>query len=133
MPPMLDIAFQKLARGRCQYVAARQTGIEVHERQRILQLIPKSKSPAGLIQRRASPESATERLIGEPLIEQEIHRKLRRMHLNDAELSLPPMTRCGKRPIHLFGRLVTADDSTGLLGRIRLSKQEHHIGLAAGL
>ena len=49
MPPVLDVAFHELSRGRAQNVVARKLGRSMHEGHDILQLIAKPVSAARLI------------------------------------------------------------------------------------
>ena len=70
MPPVLDIAFHELPRGRTQDVVARDMGRGVHESHHILQLVTKPVSAARLIKSRAAPEATAEGLINQPAIEQ---------------------------------------------------------------
>ena len=57
MPPMLDIAFDELSRGRAQNLVARDLGRGMHQRHDILQLIAESVSAARLIKSGAAPDS----------------------------------------------------------------------------
>src|SRR5690349_14022699 len=63
MPPVLDVTFRKLTRCRPQQVRADQPGVELNERQNILQLIAEPPGASGLIERRSRVHSAAERLI----------------------------------------------------------------------
>src|SRR5579862_4856407 len=56
MPPVLNVAERKLARGAGQDVFAGEMRRGVEKSQRILKLIAESESSARLVQRRAAPE-----------------------------------------------------------------------------
>ena len=64
-------------------------GLGVHERHDVLQLIAESVRAARLIERRARPHAAGERLIERPAIHHRVERGLRRAHADDGEPSLP--------------------------------------------
>ena len=49
----------------------------MHQHHRILQLIAESKRPAGLIKSRARPQPATDHLVEQPAIGQQVQRRLR--------------------------------------------------------
>ena len=66
--------FFKLMRRRVQNLLPRQLRPGMQQRKHILQLVAEAEGAARLIPRRASPDAATERLIGLPAIEKEIHR-----------------------------------------------------------
>src|SRR5439155_8117165 len=70
MPPVLHVTFHELPRGRTQDMLASQVWRSVREGHHVLQLISKSVSAARLINGRCAPDSATERLINQPAIEQ---------------------------------------------------------------
>src|SRR5215467_6991575 len=58
MPPMLDVAFQELARCRSQKMGACHFWNGVDKSHRVLHLIAKAKCATGLVERRTPPESA---------------------------------------------------------------------------
>ena len=58
VPPVLHVAFDELARGRVQQMRARRVGRREQQGQHVLQLIAETERAAGLIERRASPDSA---------------------------------------------------------------------------
>ena len=84
MPPVLDIAFHELPCGRAQNVVASQVWRGVHEGHHILQLITEPVSATRLIKGRTAPDSAAERLIKQPPVEQEIRGKLGCFHFDRA-------------------------------------------------
>src|SRR5262249_59910500 len=63
------------------------------EREHVLQLISEAKRAARLIERRAPPHAAPERLVEEPAIQHQIHRRLRRAHLDRSEQLVPEQPR----------------------------------------
>ena len=68
-PPMLNVALGELAGGRAQEVFARQIGPRGGKRHAVLQLVAKAVGAAGLIEGRARPNAAGERLVEQPAIE----------------------------------------------------------------
>src|SRR5205809_3550893 len=91
MPPVLDIAFHELSRGRAQDVVPCEVGRGVHEGHHVLQLVAESVSAARLIKGRAAPDAAAESLVKQPAVEQKIRGKLRRFHFDRAKEPIPPM------------------------------------------
>src|ERR1700733_158130 len=124
MPPMLHVAFGELPRGRCKNVLAGELRGGINERHAVLQLIAKAKRAARLIQRGSAPESAAERLIEEPAVQQKIDGQDRRLYLQRAERSIPPPARRVERFFHVVGRLQAFDYSPDTLDVLRLAQQK---------
>ena len=89
MPPVLHVALDELTRRGAQDVGARDIPFRVHERQGVLKLIAESERAAALIECRASPHTAGERLIETPAIEHHIERGLRRANGDHRQPLLP--------------------------------------------
>src|SRR5947207_8750553 len=66
MPPVLDIAFHELSRGRAQDVVPCEIGRGVHEGHHVLQLVAEAVTAARLIKGRAAPHPAAESLVKQP-------------------------------------------------------------------
>ena len=88
-PPMLHVALDELARRGAQQLLARHLGLRHAERHHILKLVAKAVSAARLIERRTRPDAAGERLIEQPTVQQDVHRTVRRRHLNRAKRVIP--------------------------------------------
>src|SRR5207253_5615366 len=84
MPPVLDVTFHELPRGRAQDMLASQVWRGVHEGHHVLQLITEPVSATRLIKRRAAPDSATESLIKQPAVEQKVRGKIGCFHFDRA-------------------------------------------------
>ncbi len=133
MPPVLHVSFEELpGRGR-QNVRSRKVRREVKERERILQLIAISERAARLVQRGAAPESAAQRLVGQPAIQQKIDGEQRGAYLQRSESIVPPATRFRQRLLHLRRRIVAGDDLSHCVDIRNLAHQEGHFGLLSGL
>src|SRR5437762_12915829 len=91
MPPVLDIAFHELSRGRAQDVVPCEMGCGVNEGHHVLQLVAEAVTAARLIKGRAAPHPAAESLVKQPAVEQKVGRKLGRFHFDRAEEPVPPM------------------------------------------
>ena len=89
MPPVLNVAFDKLARGGAQQMFARDTSFRDAERHHVLKLVAETVRAAQLIERRARPYAASERLVEQPAIEHQIHARIGRRHLDRAEHVVP--------------------------------------------
>src|SRR5450755_205252 len=72
MPPMLHVAGLELARGRLQDDPTRNVRKTVNQRHRILQLVSKAVGTARLIERGAAPDTATQCLVQQPVIDQQV-------------------------------------------------------------
>src|SRR5262249_56590476 len=66
MPPVLDVAFRKLSRGRAIELLARDVAGRHRQRHHILELIAKAVRSTRLIEARASPDPAAECLAHPP-------------------------------------------------------------------
>src|SRR6516164_3635931 len=97
---MLHISFNKLPTCCSQEVLAGQRRSRIDKRHSVLKLVAKSKSTSGLIQRRASPKAATQGLIEQPSVQQEIDRKIRGFYLDRAQELVPPLFCFRERPLH---------------------------------
>src|SRR5215216_1384718 len=93
MPPVLHIPFFELTAGTPYDVLARQCGLCVCKRHDVLQLVPKPEGAARLVQCRACPHAARQRLIECPLIQDEIESRVRRIH-TDLAKTRAPRVRC---------------------------------------
>ena len=72
MPPVLHVPFAELARGGAEQVLAEQPRLGMHQGHRVLQLVAEAERAARLIEARARPHAAGQRLIDEPAVGQEV-------------------------------------------------------------
>ena len=72
MPPMEHVALDELVRGVEENLRARQLGPRVDESGCILELVAEAEGAARLVEGRAAPEPAGERLIAEPAVHHEV-------------------------------------------------------------
>ena len=117
MPPMLHIAFLKLAGGGAQNMVAREIPPRHQERHHILQLIAKPVSAARLIKRGAGPQPAGQRLIQKPAVEHKVHRAVGRPDLDGAQVGVPLPLHVGQERFHIRGAV--APDQTQRVFTIR--------------
>src|SRR5438045_758812 len=89
MPPMLNIPFVELMRGSAQDMLAGEGGLGKDEGHDILKLVAKAISTSRLIESGTSPDAATERLIKQPAIGEEIYRRIRRFNVHGTESPIP--------------------------------------------
>ena len=98
MPPVQHIpGFELVPRG-LQDVLAGEVRRGVDQRHHVLQLIAKAERAAGLIERRAPPHPARKRLVEQPAVQQEIHRRIRRLHLDRPQQLVPERHSPASRP-----------------------------------
>ena len=90
MPPVLHVAFDELAAARRAADArARASGFEHRQRHHVLELIAEAVGAARLVERRARPDAAGQRLVEQPAVEQQVHRPIRRRHLDACRARRP--------------------------------------------
>src|SRR6266550_8289779 len=126
MPPVLDIAFDKLPRGRSQDVAACNLGRGIHEGHYVLQLVTEAVSAARLIKGRAAPNPATESLIKQPAVEQKIRGELGRFHFDRAQESVPPLAGFLECGFDVGGIAKTRNEFTRFFFIVRLPDEKSH-------
>ena len=128
-PPVLHVALSELARGRAQQMFARQIRPGCGERHAVLQLVAKTVGAAGLIERRARPNTACERLVEQPAIEHEVHRAVRRLDLDRAQSLIPAACDVRLQGVEI-GCANGYDRGAGILACCGLSQKEDDFGRA---
>ena len=119
-PPVLHVALGELPGCRAQQVFARQIGPGGGERHAVLQLVTKAVGAAGLIEGRARPNPAGERLVEQPAIEHKIHRTVGSLDLDRAQ-GLIPVARDVRFQGVEIGGAKGLDCGAGVLARRGLS------------
>ena len=109
------------ARSRCSRV---RSGPRSGERHAILQLIAKAVGAAGLIEGRARPNAAGERLVEQPAIEHEVHRAVGRLDLDCAQNLAPMVARCRACTASRSAARYGADRGAGVLDALRPAQQK---------
>ena len=89
VPPVLHVALDELARGGAQDVSRASRGSRMDERHDVLQLVAKAIGAAGLVERRARPDTTGQRLVEQPAVHQHVERAVRRLDLTAPSSSLP--------------------------------------------
>ena len=97
-----------------------------HKRHDILQLIAESVGAARLIERRARPHPACQRLIQQPAIDENVHGAIRRLDLHGAQ-GLIPKVRYALQDRVEIECAVALDERDGSLRRGLLPEQEHEL------
>ena len=99
---------------------------------RILQLIAIAPGAARLVERRACPHPADERLVEEPAVQEHVHRPVGRLHLDRAERLIPEFADCLERCVQIRAAIplyqLERPASRGFL-----AEEEHDLGLLARL
>ena len=109
---MLNVALGKLSCGRAQKMLPCQPRLRQAERHAILQLIAEAISAAGLVKARASPQSANDRLIQKPAVQQNIHRTIGRPHLDRAQRMVPVLGHIAENLVEV-GCTISLDQRQG--------------------
>ena len=102
-PPMLDIALDKLAARRPQQMGAGEIGAHQSQRHAVLQLVAEAIGPAGLVEGRARPDAAGQRLVHQPAIQHDIHGAVGRLHLHLFEDAFPLLAHIFQQSIWIGG------------------------------
>ena len=124
---MLHIALDELPRRGTQQMFAGNRGFRDAQRHHVLKLVAKAIGAACLVKRRARPNPARQRLIQQPTVQQNVHRTVRRRHLDRAKRGVPERGNPGKDGVEI-GRPVLRDQRLCVGIRRRLAKQEHDFG-----
>ena len=83
MPPVLDVSLDELAgRGPQEVLARERRGSAIAQGHDVLELVAEAVGAAGLVERGPRPEPAGERLVEQPAVEHDVHRAVRRPHLD---------------------------------------------------
>ena len=131
VPPVLHVAFLELPRRRAQDLCPRLLRGAVDDGHRVLELVAEAERPARLVERRPAPHATGERLVEEPAVEHQIHRRVRRADLDRPEDAIPERSRFLQRRLHPTGLGVGADEAPGLVRGLRLPEQEDDLLLPA--
>ena len=105
-PPMLHVALDELPRRRAQQVRARHRRPRCDERHAVLQLVAEAIGAARLVECRASPDAAGQRLIQQPAVQHDVHRPVGRLHLDRAEDSVPVLGDLGQHRVEIVRAVV---------------------------
>ena len=133
MPPVLDIALEKLSSRGSQHMFACKARPRERQRHHVLQLIAETERPSGLVIPAASPEPAADRLIEQPMIQQRIERIVWRPHLDAIERVIPG---CAYARSSRRGRVemsVPGDQLTGVTAIGAFAEQEKQLPALARL
>ena len=125
-PPMLHVAFDELSRRGPQQMLACQRRPSRRQRHPVLQLVAEAIGTARLIERRARPDAADQRLIQQPAVQHDVHRPIGRLHLHSAEDILPAPADFGQHGIEIL-RAVARDQPPRLLCAGRFAEKEHDL------
>ena len=127
MPPVLNIAFAELPRGGPQQMRADKIGPCHCERQHVLELVTESVRTSALVERGAAPDATRERLIQQPAVEQQVHRRVRRCHLHCAQYPVPQFLDFAQRRTNV-DCTVAFDERSGIVSVGTFAEQEQHLG-----
>ena len=123
-PPMLDISLNKLSRRRPQQMLPRQLRFGNGQRHAVLQLITKAISPAGLVKRRACPNTAGQCLIKQPAVQHNIHAAVRRFNCHFLQHIAPEVADIGQNSVKIGGTILL--DQRARLFKICALPQKAH-------
>jgi hypothetical protein len=132
VPPVQDVALLELARGGPQQLVAREAGLERGEVGGVLELVAEAVGAARLVQGRAAPHPAGERLVGEPAVEQVVDPRARACGRRCAEALAPARADPRQALAGRLRRLEAPDQRQRRLAVGREADHEVHVGVAAG-
>ena len=98
-PPVLHVAFGKLARGGAQDLLAQQLRPREPQRHRVLQLIAKTVGAARLVETGARPGAAGQRLVQQPAVHHDVEGAVRRLDLHVAGSSSQCSRTCAEHRV----------------------------------
>src|SRR4029077_20044611 len=123
MPPMLDVTLDELVRGRAQQMLARHCAFCQGQGHHILELVAEAISSAQLIERRASPNAAAERLIQEPTIQHQIQIVFGCGDLNRTENVVPSANYVAQDLVQIYGA-IAIEQFAGSISVFRFTKKK---------
>ena len=125
-PPVLKVALDELPGRGAQEMRARERRSRQRERHPVLELVAETVGAARLVERRACPHAAGERLVEQPAIQHEVHRPVRRSHLHRAQHIVPVVHDAAQDRIEIGGPV--ASDQGLRIGRgRRLAEEEDEL------
>jgi hypothetical protein len=127
MPPVLHVPLPKLPSSGSQEVLTHEIRLGHSQGHDVLELVAESVRPAGLVKGRAGPDSARERLVEQPAVEQEVHGSVGRLDLDRAEHLVPVIPDLTEQRVAVH-RAVAFDQGAGLLTILALAQQEQQLG-----
>ena len=122
-PPVLNVAFDELPCRCAQQVLARHLRSGGGERHAVLKLIAEAVGAARLIEGRAGPDAAGERLIEQPAVQHDVHRPIGRLHLDRAEDIVPVPADLGQNGVEI-GRAIARDQAPRVFRARGLAEKE---------
>ena len=131
VPPVLHVALLELARRRAQDLCPRLLRRAVDDGHRVLELVAETECPARLVERRPAPHSTGERLVEQPAVQHQVHRRVRRADLDRPEDAIPECADFLQRRLYPARSGVGADESSGLVRGLGLPEQEDDLLLPA--
>src|SRR5690606_25444577 len=111
VPPVQNISPFELVPCRLKDVLARQIRARIHVPHRILQLVPETIGPARLVESGTSPETAGQRLVQQPAIQQDVHGWIWRVYLGLLQDVVPEPVQLLSCPLYMLNVLEVVDQS----------------------
>ena len=97
------------------------------ERHHVLELIAEAVRAARLVERRARPDAARERLVEQPAVEQQVERPVGRLHLHAPTGCRPSASPTARSVASTSAVAVARDQRARLVGGRGLAEQEHDL------
>ena len=119
---MLHVAFGKLPSGGAKDMRPRLLRPSEGQCHAVLQLVAEPIGAACLVEGRARPDAAGERLVEQPAVQHDVHRPVRRPDLHGLQERLPMYGYIGENRIEIGGA-VAGDQCAGPLGRSGLAEE----------
>ena len=124
MPPVQHVAFLELVGGVQQQLPAGQRRVVVNQRGGVLQLIAEPERPARLVERRATPQPATQGLIGQPAVDHQVERRTGRLNAYGGQPVAPEFPNLGHYRRNRTLLTVAADQPADLIAIFAFTQQD---------
>ena len=133
VPPVLHVPLDELARRRPQDLGPGDGWLGVQQGHDVLELVAKAVGPAALVQGRARPDPAGQRLVQRPAVDHQVERRLGRVHGDNREPPLPGGHGGRHRRLGRRHPAVRARQPGGLLGPLAGPQQHRQLPALARL
>jgi hypothetical protein len=126
VPPVLDVAFDKLTRGRTQQMRADEGGRRKPQRHHVLKLIAEAERAAGLIEGGSPPDAARQALIEQPPVHHDVEGTVGRPDGERTEKPIPETDRLLQRVVNGRELAVGPHERARGLRVGGIAEQAHH-------
>ena len=128
---MLNVSLHKLVARGPEQMFAQQPGLGMRQGHDVLQLIAKAERSARLIEATAPPETACQRLIYKPAVQQNVDRRIGRLDVHCTESPIPIFPHSLERNPRCCGSIKSARQVIGFISASPGPEREYDFTLLA--